>query len=243
MSKLIINADDFGYCSSVNKAIINAHHNGVVTSCTIMTGMPGFEEGVKLLSQNPTLTCGVHMTLTCYKPVLSTHKTLTDKNGYFFRRFSDEIIKNIDLNEVYDEFCAQIDKAINAGINITHLDSHHHIHTLPELKGVIKKITDKYQLPIRGGFKYEHDLNVNVIPLIGTFYKNNVSVDFFKKHIDMNDYDIADMMCHPGFVSNFLKESTSYCDEREKEYEILTSKEFKNTLDELNIELTNYKKL
>lgn len=243
MAKLIINADDFGYCESVNKAIISAHKNGVVTSCTIMTGMPGFEEGVKLLQENPTLTCGVHMTLTCYKPILNTHKTIVDENGYFYRRMSQEIIDQIDTEEIYEEFCAQIDRAIEHGIKISHLDSHHHVHTMPLLKDVIKRITDKYKLPIRGGFKYEHDLNVTIVPLIGTFYKDKVSTDFFEQHINVDDYEIMDMMCHPGFESDFLRESTSYCSEREKEHFILTSKEFKDSIQRLNMTLTNYKKL
>lgn len=243
MTKLIINADDFGYCDSVNKAIISAHKEGVITSCTIMTGMPGFEEGVKLLQENPTLSCGVHMTLTCYKPVLNTHKTIVDENGYFYRRMSPEILEQIDTEEIYLEFCAQIDKAIAHGIDISHLDSHHHVHTMPMLKDVIKRITDKYKLPIRGGFKEDIDLNVKSIPLVGTFYKDNVCVDFFKKHINVDDYEIFDMMCHPGFVSDFLKESTSYCLERETEYSILTSKEFRKSIEDLNMTLTNYKKL
>lgn len=243
MTKLIVNADDFGYCTSVNKAIIDAHKNGVVTSCTIMTGMPGFEEGVELLKENPTLDCGVHMTLSCYKPILKTHKTIVNDDGYFYRTITPEIIEKIDMEEVYDEFCAQIDKALAYGLDISHLDSHHHVHTFPALKNVIKRITDKYKLPIRGGFKEDIDLNVKIVPLIGTFYKDKVAVDFFEKNINVEDYEIMDMMCHPGFVSDFLKESTSYCNEREFEYSILTSKEFKDSIRNLNITLTDYKKL
>lgn len=243
MTKLIINADDFGYCTSVNKAIIDAHKNGVVTSCTIMVGMPGFEEGVELLKENPTLDCGVHMTLSCYKPILNTHKTIVNEDGYFYRTITPEIIEKIDMEEVYDEFCAQIDKALAYGLDISHLDSHHHVHTFPAFKNVIKRITDKYKLPIRGGFKEEIDLNVEAIPLVGTFYKDKVSVDFFEKHLNIDDYEIMDMMCHPGFISDFLEKSTSYCHEREFEHSILTSTEFKENLTNLNITLTNYKKL
>lgn len=242
MRKLIVNADDFGYCDSVNEAIISAHKNGVVTSCTIMTNMPGFENGVKLIKENPSLDCGVHMTLTCYKPLINTHKTIVDENGYFYRRMPKETIDKINLDEVYEEFCAQIDRAIDFGIEISHLDSHHHVHTMGFLKDVTKRITDKYKLPIRGGFKEDIDLNVKVIPLLGAFYKDNVSVDFIEKNFNLCNYEIMDMMCHPAFVSDFLLNSTSYAYEREKEYDILTSKEFKESIDRLNIKLTNYKK-
>lgn len=242
MPKIIINADDFGYCDSVNNAIIDAHKNGVVTSCTVMAGMPGFEEGVKLLKENPTLGSGVHMTLTCYKPVLEGHKTIVDENGYFHRRLNEEIINNIDTEEVYAEFCAQIDKVIASGVNISHLDSHHHIHTTEMLKDVIKRITDKYKLPIRGGFRYDVNLDVDIIPVLGSFYKDKVSTDYFKT-IDLENIEVADMMCHPGFSSDFLNNSTSYAKEREYEHKVLTSDEFKNNLDELGITLTNYVEL
>ena len=68
MTKLIINADDFGYCESVNHGIISSHINGIVTSTTIMANMPGFNHAVKLLEDFDTLGCGVHMTLSCNKP-------------------------------------------------------------------------------------------------------------------------------------------------------------------------------
>lgn len=243
MTKLIVNADDFGYCSSVNEAIINAHKNGVVTSCTIMVGMPGFEEGVQLLKENPTLDVGVHMTLSCYKPILKTHKTIVKDDGYFYRTITPEVIDTLDMEEVYNEFCAQIDRALEYGLNISHLDSHHHVHTFPAFKDVIKRIVDKYNLPIRGGFKEDIDLNVKVVPLVGTFYQDKVSVDFFEKYLNVDDYEIMDMMCHPGFISEFLEKSTSYCYERAFEYSVLTSKEFKQSIDKLNLELTNYKNL
>ena len=69
MAKIIVNADDFGYSEGVNHGIISAHKNGIVTSCTVMANMPGFEHGMELIKENPTLKCGVHMTLTCYKPL------------------------------------------------------------------------------------------------------------------------------------------------------------------------------
>ncbi|GAA0106386.1 chitin disaccharide deacetylase [Paraclostridium sordellii] len=243
MTKLIINADDFGYCEGVNQGIISAHKNGVVKSCTIMTGMPGFEQALDLLKENKDLGCGVHMTLSCYKPVLKTHKTLTDENGYFFRRITDEKAKEIDLDELYEEFCAQIDKAIGAGIEITHLDSHHHVHTLKEFKPVIEKILNKYKLPIRGGFEYRLDYD-KIIPVIGSFYHKNVDGKYFENHIEeIKKYEISDMMSHPAFVDAFLSKSTSYSIERTKEHEILTSKELKKFFEDNDIIITNYRNI
>lgn len=240
MTKLIINADDFGYSEGVNLGIISAYKNGVVSSTTMMSSMPGFNQGVELLKVNPGLGCGVHMTLSCYKPLLKKHKTIVDENGYFYKRITNESLEDMDMNEIYEEFCAQIDRVIESGVKITHLDSHHHVHGLVMLKPVIEKILDKYKLPIRGGFEYDLDYK-NIVPIVDTFYSNNVEYDYFEKNIyKLKKYEIVDIMTHPAFVDEFLLNSTSYAIPRTKEHKILTSENVKKVLEENDINLVNY---
>ncbi|TQZ49359.1 carbohydrate deacetylase, partial [Clostridioides difficile] len=208
MTKIIINADDFGYCEAVNYGIISAHNNGIVRSTSMMANMPGVEHGVGLLKENKTLNCGVHMTLSCGRPLLSNLKTIVDKDGFFIRRITDEIIEKMDCDEIYRELCAQIDRVKGLGIDISHLDSHHHIHTLVSLKPVIEKIVTKYNLPIRGGFEYNLEYS-KVVPLIDSFYKENVSEEYFIKNIDeIMKYDVVDIMSHPAFLDDYILNST-----------------------------------
>ena len=243
MSKLIVNADDFGYCESVNYGIISAHRNGIVTSTTMMANMPGFDHAVNLLKENKNIGCGVHMTLSCNRPLNSNFKSLVDENGMFHRRINEEIINKIDLDELYYEFCSQIDKVKNAGVEITHLDSHHHVHTIPYFKDVIKSILDKNNLKIRGGFKDEFDYE-NIIPCIDSFYDKRADIEFFSNNIEkIKSYDVCDLMTHPAFIDNYLLSSTSYAINRAKEHEILTSKSLKDLLNENEIVLTNYKNI
>ena len=244
MSKLIVNADDFGYCEAVNYGIISAHRNGIVTSTTIMANMPGFDHAVNLLKENKNLGCGVHMTLSCNKPLNDKFKSLVDENGMFYRILNEEIMSKIDLDEVYYELCSQIDKVKNSGIEITHLDSHHHIHTISYIKDIIKSIMDKYNLKIRGGFEYEFCRKENVIPCISSFYDKKVDIDFFNKNIEkIKKYDVCDLMSHPAFIDSYLLNSTSYSLNRVKEHEILTNKKVKELLNENGIILTNYKNI
>lgn len=244
MTKLIVNADDFGLSEAVNYGIISAYKNGIVRSTTIMPGMPAFEHGIELLKENPGLGCGVHMTLSLNKPILNNHKTIVDENGNFYKRITNELVEEkFDLEEVYDEFCSQIDKVINSGVKVDHLDSHHHVHTLASLKPVIKRVVEKYQLPIRGGFEEALDYN-KVIPMTESFYSNNVTEDYFEKRIDeLREYDVIDIMCHPAFIDEYLINSTSYAMQRIKEYSILTSSIVKEFLNKNNVGLTNYSKL
>ncbi|HCQ6175639.1 TPA: chitin disaccharide deacetylase [Clostridioides difficile] len=241
MTKIIINADDFGYCEAVNYGIISAHNNGIVRSTSIMANMPGVEHGVGLLKENKTLNCGVHMTLSCGRPLLSNLKTIVDKDGFFIRRITDEIIEKMDCDEIYRELCAQIDRVKGLGIDISHLDSHHHIHTLVSLKPVVEKIVTKYNLPIRGGFEYNLEYS-KVVPLIDSFYKENVSEEYFIKNIDeIMKYDVVDIMSHPAFLDDYILNSTSYAIDRTKEHKILTSKKVKEFLEKNGLVISSYR--
>ncbi|EGT4598757.1 chitin disaccharide deacetylase [Clostridioides difficile] len=241
MTKIIINADDFGYCEAVNYGIISAHNNGIVRSTSMMANMPGVEHGVGLLKENKTLNCGVHMTLSCGRPLLSNLKTIVDKDGFFIRRITDEIIEKMDCDEIYRELCAQIDRVKGLGIDISHLDSHHHIHTLVSLKPVIEKIVTKYNLPIRGGFEYNLEYS-KVVPLIDSFYKENVSEEYFIKNIDeIMKYDVVDIMSHPAFLDDYILNSTSYAIDRTKEHKILTSKKVKEFLEKNGLVISSYR--
>ncbi|MGL5694055.1 MAG: chitin disaccharide deacetylase [Peptostreptococcaceae bacterium] len=241
MTKLIVNADDFGYCKAVNYGIIDAHKNGIITSTTMMANMPAVEHGVKLLKYTDTLSCGVHLTMSCYKPLLGNHKTIVDENGNFYKRITDEVLGKMDLEEIYNEFCAQIEKIKSLGIDICHIDSHHHVHTLKGLQPVIEKILKEYNLPIRGGFEYNLEYN-NVVPLIDSFYNENVSEDYFINNLEcIQKYDFVDLMCHPAYLDDFILNSTSYAIARTKEFKILTSKNINKFLESNNIELSNYK--
>ncbi|HBE9528767.1 TPA: chitin disaccharide deacetylase [Clostridioides difficile] len=241
MTKIIINADDFGYCEAVNYGIISAHNNGIVRSTSMMANMPGVEHGVGLLKENKTLNCGVHMTLSCGRPLLSNLKTIVDKDGFFIRRITDEIIEKMDCDEIYRELCAQIDRVKGLGIDISHLDSHHHIHTLVSLKPVIEKIVTKYNLPIRGGFEYNLEYS-KVVPLIDSFYKENVIEEYFIKNIDeIMKYDVVDIMSHPAFLDDYILNSTSYAIDRTKEHKILTSKKVKEFLEKNGLVISSYR--
>ena len=76
MKRMIVNADDFGFSEAVNHGILKAMQEGIVTSTSIMANMPGFAHAVQLYHEHPDMAVGVHLNLTCYRPLLSTHQTL-----------------------------------------------------------------------------------------------------------------------------------------------------------------------
>ncbi len=243
MTILIVNADDFGYSEGVNYGIISAYQNGIVRSTTMMPNMPAATHAAELLKHNPGLGCGVHLTLSCYKPLLTTHQTIVDEAGMFHRRLTSDVLATFDLEEVYQEFCAQIEYAKSLGVTISHLDSHHHIHTLEGLKPVFDRLLEKYPYPVRGGFEYERTYE-KVVPLMDEFYQEAVDESFFESFISkMKQFEVVDLMSHPAFVDEYLLNSTSYALNRTKEHRVLTSKSVADYLTSQGIKLGNYHNL
>lgn len=225
--KLINNADDFGYSRAINYGIIDSYLHGALTSTTLMAGMPGFEHAVKLAKENPQLGIGVHLTLTCGKPILKNHKTLVDENGDFKKlSFYENEETHVDDREVYDEWKAQIEKVYNAGIQPTHLDSHHHIHTFKNHADIVKQLAKEYGLPVRNSFE-----DVNILREAGVKCNDilinpwlEINDDFESSQDKIGDlvneiqrllqntqnYDVIEIMWHPAYLDYSILSQSSF---------------------------------
>jgi chitin disaccharide deacetylase len=138
--RLIVNADDFGYTAGVNRAILEAHTHGIVTSSTLMATGPAFEDAVRLTKQAPLLSVGCHTLLIDGQPVLDADRlpTLTSEHSGT-TRFRDglksfaarALTGRLDPLEIEAETAAQIRKIQSSGIAVSHLDSHKHTHLFP----------------------------------------------------------------------------------------------------------------
>ena len=140
MRRLIVNADDFGFTSGVNRAIVEAHTHGVVTSSTLMANGPAFAEAAQLAHAVPRLSIGCHVVLIDGEPVLSAGEipSLTRTSPPRFRdglkTFAVRAIAGgIDADEIAAEAAAQIRKIQSAGIVVSHVDTHKHTHLFPRI--------------------------------------------------------------------------------------------------------------
>lgn len=262
MTKLIINADDFGYSRGVNYGIRDAHINGVLTSTTMMANMPGFEHGIDLSNEMPNLGIGIHLTLTCGKPLLSDVKSLVDENGYFHKldkHYKQEV--SIDKEELYREWDAQIRKIIDASIEATHIDSHHHIHTVNDYHEVAIALAKKYNLPIRNCFDLDKKSNLNEVKynelFLDPFYNDeirNMSLSYesledyiisvLSENLDLAlGYNTVELMCHPAYIDTCLMEGSSFNIERLRELDALVSKKTRELIESKNIKLSTFKEI
>jgi hopanoid biosynthesis associated protein HpnK len=150
MRRLIVNADDFGFTAGINRGIVEAHSRGVVTSSTLMANGRAFSDAVQLARTMPQLSVGCHVVLIDGQPLLDpkTIPSLIDRDaaGKFGRdsgaaRFRDGIggfalralTGRLDPREIEEEATAQIRKLQDAGIVVSHLDTHKHTHLFPRV--------------------------------------------------------------------------------------------------------------
>ena len=158
--RIIINADDFGLCSGVNRAVAQAHTEGVLTSATIMANMPAAAEAVEIAKKLPTFGVGVHLNLTEGQPLSQGSElgALLDADG----KFAHSLLKLAFFplaapklrSAMRDELAAQIQWIIDKGLKPTHLDSHKHFHTFPPIFSLVCQLARRFGIPaIRFAFE------------------------------------------------------------------------------------------
>ena len=143
MRKLIVNADDFGLTAGVNRAIVEAHRGGVVSSATLMANGAAFDDAVTAARSIPNLSVGCHVVLVDGTPVsppgsLDTLLAIRSAEpGKFYSSLSAfaarAMLGGFDPDQLVAEVTAQIKKIQAAGIQVTHLDTHKHAHIFPEI--------------------------------------------------------------------------------------------------------------
>lgn len=137
MRRLIINADDFGLTSGVNRAVAEANRSGVLTSATLMANARAFDEAAGLAQALPALKTGCHVVLIDGDPVSTGLTSLTNGSSRFrssLKEFALAAIRGrIAAQEIQRETEAQIRKIQAQGIALTHVDSHKHTHMLPHV--------------------------------------------------------------------------------------------------------------
>ena len=141
MRRLIVNADDFGFTAGINRAIVEAHTHGIVTSSTLMANGRAFEDAVRSAATIPRLSVGCHVVLIDGEPVLNadlSSLTTADSGGVRFRNglksFAVRALTgHLNPREIEAEASAQIRKLQSAGVSVSHVDTHKHTHLFPSV--------------------------------------------------------------------------------------------------------------
>jgi chitin disaccharide deacetylase len=150
MKQLIVNADDFGLTEDVNRGIIFAHRDGILTSTSLLANGSAFQQAVSSSRKLVQLSVGVHLNLSQGDPVSPANRipSLVNKQGELhlspLHLWRGILTRRLSLEEIHTECRAQVLKVIEAGVAPTHLDGHLHVHLLPQLSPVLIRLAREF---------------------------------------------------------------------------------------------------
>jgi len=233
----LVNADDFGFTIGVTDGIIKAYREGIVTHTSIMANGLDFDRSVTCLKTAENLKVGVHLVVTWGGPILEGNKksSLINTDGRFFNHtnlIKRLILGKIKKKDIYKEWDEQIKKVDRAGIQIDHLNSHHHIHMLPVFNEVINELANKYRIKrvrvtkekIKKNDRFKMVIKKMIFIMLDLFRGRNGVYTFYGLGLqNSSNYkkdlisilkvmgDNSELMVHPGIVdSDLLKEDNMH---------------------------------
>jgi len=142
---MIINADDLGLSITVNKAIFDLLAGGHITSTSLLANAPATEDAVVELRRQKNRSFGVHLNVTGFHPLTRNAELspILDSSGCFAGNSIRSTPITWQLREaIFQEWSAQIDRLFSMGLTPSHIDSHHHVHTIPGLFFVLNVCND-----------------------------------------------------------------------------------------------------
>jgi YdjC-like protein len=149
---VILNADDFGSSADTVRATIECFEHGALTSATIMPGMPATQDALEFARGRPELSFGVHLTLTGdgqERPLAGAEAVpgLTQADGSLLPTRKVRLralARRLPQAQVERELAAQIELVRGAGVAITHVDSHRHLHKLPAIGEALARVLPRF---------------------------------------------------------------------------------------------------
>jgi predicted glycoside hydrolase/deacetylase ChbG (UPF0249 family) len=200
MRYLVVNADDFGLCSGVNRGIVEAHRRGIVTSASLMVGMPGTEEAARLARDCPALSVGLHAVVS------EDDVQITDPARVCRTALEDQMSAFTGLQ----------------GRLPTHLDSHHHVHPSPGLLPQFPAVAERFDIPLRAfsGVRYCSRFYGR---WSGATHSEQISAAGLVALLEAEITEgVTELACHPGLLDPTL--SSSYAFERTLELDALCAR-------------------
>ncbi len=230
--KFIINADDCGYSREVNDKIEECIKKGYISSTTIMANMPDVEQAKVLYDRyRNTISFGVHLNLTEGTPTIYNQQLLDeniyqiDDNGIL--KFNNDlgstnkIFKKEICDAIFKELSAQIEIVMDLGIDFSHIDSHHHVHTRPFMLRILPRLQKKYHFDKIRRMRNHMPFSASKIARQTWWYilkcmtNDMKTTDYFTSFISFMDatnggYTTKDgtieLMVHPGGYENEIEE-------------------------------------
>ena len=272
-TRLVVTADDFGLSPGVDEGILEAFRRGIVSSTALLVNFPDAAESALRLREEPGLEPGLHLNLTAGPPVLPPGRvaSLIGANGTFHNFtafFARAAVSRIVWSEVALEWRAQFERGLDLGCNFTFVNSHQHVHMLPEAAQICSQLANEFGVgPIRlSNFGFSNilwpfcpkafALNPFVPAVRRIFKKDRVFFGGSILEIPPGNYGSAlrqvcnrirglgagahELVCHPAHIDSILKSRDPYIDGRSIELGVLTDARLRQCIEESGISPDNF---
>jgi chitin disaccharide deacetylase len=213
MKWLIVTADDFGITSGINRGILQAHREGILTSTSLMVDRPACEEAAALGRQCRTLSVGIHLELD------------PDHAERVPAELERQLARFLEL----------------MGNAPTHLDSHHDVHQDPRVLPHVLAWSEQLALPLRGHSRARH-FSKFYGQWGGRTHLEQIGTESLMRMLDAEVRDgVTELNCHPGYVEPGFP--SSYAAEREEELRTLCHDRIRRAIREKEIQLIGFREL
>lgn len=150
--KIILNADDFGSAPDTVAATIECFEAGLLTSATIMVGMPGTDDALEFARRHPQHSFGVHLQFVGdgrERPLSDPGAVpaLVDADGYLRptnAMRAQALLRRVPVAQIEREAAAQLDLVKSNGIPVSHVDSHRHLHKFGPFRAALARVLPRF---------------------------------------------------------------------------------------------------
>ena len=271
---LILHIDDMGFCHAANAASLACLTEGSATCASILVNGPWFQEAAQMAKANPQLDLGVHLTLTAEYPTyrwsaLSSRDPetgLLDADGYLWATREDAV-RHVTVAAAEGEMRAQIDGALAAGIDVTHIDTHMGSVVHPKFLGSYLRLAREYNVPaflpritrdrlqaLGEGDMADEFLQVlamidaDQVPtldeiIIETMVPKTSKHKFYRELIAGVQPGLTHLLFHPAVAGAELEAIADTHASRHADYEAFLDRSLRDFAEDLGIHLVGYRDL
>jgi|SRR5215475_409822 len=226
---LIVVADDFGQSAGVNRGVVHAHQNGIVTGASLMVRHKAADEAVEMSRMCPSLSLGLHLDFGEWR--LSDGEWVS---VYEVPLGEPEAVR-WEVERQIATFRRLVDR------NPTHIDSHQHVHLRASVRSIVEMCAHDLSVPVRrcdpritycGDF-YGRDADGSPIP-------GRISVDGLVGILETLPPGVTELSCHPAMGGDL---ETMYSAERVQELEVLCDPRIREAIKRLGITLCSFEEI
>lgn len=250
MKQLLIRADDLGYSKGINYGIYEAVHSGIINNVGVMVNMPTTKHGLNLL-KNEDVDLGLHTVICAGYPLSDPAKvsSIVDEQGLFKKsqvyRAADRDL--VDLDEVKIEIEAQYQKFVQLVGRKPDYFEGHAVVSNNFIRGM-EIVAEKYNVPFlpfafKGAVSFK---KTTLTLLMESMQKDYQPFETFKKAIQLaekNNGEIPMVICHPGYLDDYILKHSSLTLPRTQEVEMTCSEEVKEIIRNRQVRLIKYSEL